>query len=556
MKWVKNEMPMKVGEIVSRRTGMPRADLLNDVKEYNINNMSDAVNLFIKHVKAKGKIGSFCDYDTDGINCANGMKTLGKVISYPIDVYVPKRFSDGYGIKSRHIKHYVEEGYNLLILCDNGIAANEAVSEAKANGIDVIILDHHENRVDEAGNVMLPDADVIVDPHVTGADFEDYCGAGLVYCFSKQVLARCNYVVPAKKRAALKKICTFAAIGTIGDVVSLTGENRRIVKDGLKNIMENGATTGMNALMKKMYLSDYITSVDVGFTVSPSFNAAGRLEDAGSSFVSDVTSYDGLSADSMNNKIEKIIELNKKRKKISKERFSAMDAYIAEHELDKSNFIVLVDNEGTIGINGLTAGKITEKYNVPSIVFSPISDDLLKGSGRAPEWANLKAILDKNNLLIEAYGGHPEACGITLNKKNIDAFRKAVQKTTPQPPHTEQSTTLSYDIECGVKDVPLVTDAVNIFGPYGQDNPEIVVRVDNIPLQIGVNGSYEFFMGENKQHLKLSCRYFDILWFDGSEQYKAMGSPREISVVGTVGLNVYKGKAKIQVMAIDVKPAK
>lgn len=130
-----------------------------------------------------------------------------------------------------------------------------------------------------------------------------------------------------------------------------------------------------------------------------------------------------------------------------------------------------------------------------------------------------------------------------------------MQKTTPQPPHTEQNTTLSYDIECGVKDVPLVTDAVNIFGPYGQDNPEIVVRVDNIPLQIGVNGSYEFFMGENKQHLKLSCRYFDILWFDGSEQYKAMGSPREISVVGTVGLNVYKGKAKVQVMAIDVKPA-
>lgn len=553
MEWIFNNVPQNVAKIVEMRTGMTKEELLQDTKSYHVNNIAEAADLFIKHVSNGSKIGCFCDYDTDGINCSNNMKTLSHVLNVEMLIYVPKRFSDGYGIRPRHVDMFRD--CKLLILCDNGIAAKEAIDKANEYGIDTIIIDHHEQRVDEDGTPVIPEATITIDPHITGGDFVDYCGAGLTFLFAKEILQRCNYVSQNAKDLALKKMNIFAAIGTVGDVVSLKGENRRIVKDGIQLMLDGYGTVGMKALLNAINLKEYMTSIDIGFSISPIFNAAGRLRDDGSEFVSQVVACDKNSPELIED-IDELVELNKQRKQISLERFKDAENIITVNGLKDNRFIVIFDEDGTLGINGITSGKITEKYKRPSIVFSPTIDpDLIKGSGRSPEWANLKAILDKKNSLIAAYGGHPAACGISLKKENLDKFIKAINEITPDIPEWALVDAVRYDISCKTSDVKLLTEAISKYGPYGEGNPEIVVRIDNVPLKASARGDEEFFMGADKQHVKLFSDYFDMVWFDGTKPYCEMGKPKTVSVVGTLGYNVWKGNSRIQLQVKDLIPA-
>lgn len=572
-KWLKRSaIPEHISEIVKERTGMSEQELLNDVKVYHINNMQEAMALFTDAVIKRYMIIFHTDYDGDGINCANIARNLASIlgITDSVKVVVPRRFSDGYGVQVRHVEAYAEWGCKLLILADNGIAAIEPVKRAKELGMKVIILDHHEKFVNDQKEVVLPDADVLCDPHVTGADFVDYCGAGLMYIFANSIVSTCPWLSDGAKEKFHAVTSVYAAIGTIADVVSLTGENRRIVKAGIKNALAGRASTGMMELLKDANMLDRITAPQMAFFLCPMFNAYGRLDDGGSAEVSDATSYMGVHDESIENNCQTIKDKNEERKKLAEEAFARAVDYINANNLQNERFIVFVDEDGSAGINGLTAGKITEKYRRPSIVVSPtIDDNILKGSGRSRYWANLKKILDQSNEFIEKYGGHPGACGITLTRDKINDFIKAVNDLTPEAPAEEQSDIILYDKECRVVNLRKMFEETEKYQPFGEGNPEIVFRIDDIDIvgkkRYRAEGvDYYQFMGANKQHVKLFANGFQLIWFGGAEEYKKMGCPLKVSVLGTLNENIYvpdreaiprKEYRTLQVQITDLKPA-
>lgn len=572
-KWLKrSDVPEHISEIVKQRTGMSEQGLMNDVKVYHINNMQEAMALFTHYVIKRETIVFHTDYDGDGINCANIARNLADVlgVSDVVKVVVPRRFSDGYGVQVRHVEAYAEWGCKLLVLADNGIAAIEPVKRAKELGMKVLILDHHEKFVNDQKEVVLPDADVLCDPHVTGADFVDYCGAGLMYVFANSIVSTCPWLSDSAKKKFYEVTSVYAAIGTIADVVSLTGENRRIVQAGIENALAGKASTGMMELLKDANMLDRITAPQMAFFLCPMFNAYGRLDDGGSAAVSDATSYMGAHDESVENDCQIIKDKNEERKKLAEEAFVRAVDYINANNLQNERFIVFIDEEGSAGINGLTAGKLTEKYRRPSIVVSPtIDDNILKGSGRSRYWANLKKILDQSNEFIEKYGGHPGACGITLTRDKIDDFIKAVNDLTPEAPAEEQSDIILYDKECRIVNLRKMFEETEKYQPFGEGNPEIVFRIDNIDIvgkkRYKADGvDYYQFMGANKQHVKLFANGFQLIWFGGAEEYKKMGCPLKVSVLGTLNENVYvpdrdaiprKEYRTLQIQVIDLKPA-
>ena len=572
-KWLKrSDVPEHISEIVRQRTGMSEQELLNDVKVYHINNMQEATVMFTNAAIKREIIVFHTDYDGDGINCANIARNLASIlgITDSVKVVVPRRFSDGYGVQVRHVEAYAEWGCKLLILADNGIAAIEPVKRAKELGMKVIILDHHEKFVNDQKEVVLPDADVLCDPHVTGADFVDYCGAGLMYIFANSIVSTCPWLSDGAKEKFHAVTSVYAAIGTVADVVSLTGENRRIVKAGIKNALAGRASTGMMELLKDANMLDRITAPQMAFFLCPMFNAYGRLDDGGSAEVSDATSYMGVHDESIENDCQTIKDKNEERKKLAEEAFARAVDYINANNLQNEHFIVFVDEDGSAGINGLTAGKLTEKYRRPSIVVSPtIDDNILKGSGRSRYWANLKEILDQSNEFIEKYGGHPGACGITLTRDKINDFIKAVNDLTPEAPAEEQSDIILYDKECRVVNLRKMFEETEKYQPFGEGNPEIVFRIDDIDIvgkkRYRAEGvDYYQFMGANKQHVKLFANGFQLIWFGGAEEYKKMGCPLKVSVLGTLNENVYvpdreaiprKEYRTLQVQVTDLKPA-
>lgn len=572
-KWLKRSaIPEHISEIVKERTGMSEQELLNDVKVYHINNMQEAIAMFTNAAIKREMIVFHTDYDGDGINCANIARNLASIlgITDSVKVVVPRRFSDGYGVQVRHVEAYAEWGCKVLILADNGIAAIEPVKRAKELGMKVIILDHHEKFVNDQKEVVLPDADVLCDPHVTGADFVDYCGAGLMYIFANSIVSTCPWLSDGAKEKFHAVTSVYAAIGTVADVVSLTGENRRIVKAGIKNALAGRASTGMMELLKDANMLDRITAPQMAFFLCPMFNAYERLDDGGSAEVSDATSYMGVHDESIENDCQIIKDKNEERKKLAEEAFARAVDYINANNLQNERFIVFVDEDGSAGINGLTAGKITEKYRRPSIVVSPtINDNILKGSGRSRYWANLKKILDQSNEFIEKYGGHPGACGITLTRDKINDFIKAVNDLTPEAPAEEQSDIILYDKECRVVNLRKMFEETEKYQPFGEGNPEIVFRIDDIDIvgkkRYRAEGvDYYQFMGANKQHVKLFANGFQLIWFGGAEEYKKMGCPLKVSVLGTLNENVYvpdreaiprKEYRTLQVQVTDLKPA-
>ena len=557
-KWTKNDVPANIGEIVSLRTGMSIEDLKKDHTVYSINNLDEAVDLFWRHEKRGSMIRVYADYDDDGICSALIIDILFLALRIRNAVItIPRRFTDGYGIKENNIADMTS---GLLITVDNGIAAKEAVDLAKKKGIDVIILDHHQARTDNNGNKVIPNADVIVDPHVTGATFEDYCGAGLAYKFALRVFESKPHRLTEKAQRYLSSLmAAFAALGTVGDAVSLTGENRTIVKRGLW-MMEHGyCTTGLKLLLEQFYLGSYITSADIGYKLAPTVNAYGRLEDKGSRKVFRALSYNDKFSNAAKNDIIELCNKNKERKDVSERACERARAMIAASGMENSNFLVVYDKDGMSGIAGLVAGRLTEEYRVPSIVFVPTDDpSIIKGSGRSVDWAILtdsmnNGILDEHQDLIHTYGGHPAACGISIKKENLEAFRLAVEETASKLQRPENDDSIHYDIEITEDEAKDVMKELDVYGPYGAGNPDIVIRMDDIDLVPGKDGFYGT-MGATNQHLRLYTKNMELVWFDGTLKYKEMGEPHKVSVVGILSRHVYKEDSKLQFQVIDMIP--
>lgn len=559
MKWLRKGAYNTVKELVQANTGMSANDLAYDARRYHYPGIKEAADLFMDHIKHGSKILVWCDYDTDGVDCKFIMSyTLARPMKIRnIEILCPGRYSDGYGIKPSIVEQFA--GTDLLVLCDNGIAAIEAVDLAREMGMDVIILDHHDPRVIE-GQVVMPNANVIVDPHLTGGyimdgtgnqigEFRDLCGAGITWYFTHEVRSMCDWMSDKQKWYLDQIAYIGATFGTVGDVVDLKDDNRRIVKQGLTNLNKGMGTSGIRQLMYKLYLNN-VSSMDIGFLISPIINASGRLEDTGANRIAALLCTDANDEDAkkaLYAEVDRAIEVNKKRKAMTKE---SVERVVENYEANGGNdpFIVCYDEYTVSGIVGLVASELVNRYHRPALVFAPSGKDdgVIKGSGRSIEGIGIKGLLDQIQQYLTTYGGHPMACGASLLIDNLDAFGDAVNAITPV---LDTSDAIMYDLECTYTEAATKLAEQEQFEPYGAGNPQPVYRINGVEL------CEPGYMGGDSQHLKFQTKDADILWFDGRKAYEDLGSPKMVDMLVTMSYHEFKDQVTVQMQVIDMKPA-
>ena len=559
MKWLRKGAYNTVKELVQANTGMSANDLAYDARSYYYPGIKEAAELFMDHIKHGSKILVWCDYDTDGVDCKFIMSyTLARPMKIRnIEILCPGRYSDGYGIKPSIVEQFA--GTDLLVLCDNGIAAIEAVDLAREMGMDVIILDHHDPRVIE-GQVVMPNANVIVDPHLTGGyimdgagnqigEFRDLCGAGITWYFTHEVRSMCDWMSDKQKWYLDQIAYIGATFGTVGDVVDLKDDNRRIVKQGLTNLNKGMGTSGIRQLMYKLYLNN-VSSMDIGFLISPIINASGRLEDTGANRIAALLCTDANdegAKKALYAEVDRAIDVNKKRKAMTKE---SVERVVENYEANGGNdpFIVCYDEYTVSGIVGLVASELVNRYHRPALVFAPSGKDdgVIKGSGRSVEGIGIKGLLDQVQQYLTTYGGHPMACGASLLIDNLDAFGDAVNAITPV---LDTSDAIMYDLECTYTEAATKLAEQEQFEPYGAGNPQPVYRINGVEL------CEPEYMGGNSQHIKFQTKDDDILWFDGRKAYENLGSPKMVDMLVTMSYHEFKDQVTVQMQVIDMKPA-
>lgn len=519
----------EVREVVEANIGIPIDEFLKDAEVPFVKNLDEAV-LFVKNYMENNpdaKLWCVGDYDVDGLMASEIIEWTFKKLQVPIKVRIPHRMSEGYGLSVKIIDE-IDRG--LIITVDNGIAAIPAIKKAKEKGLLVVVIDHHLPVKDENDNMVLPPADVVVDPHTEDeSTFKEMCGAELAYLFATKMLPD-FHLYPLK---------VLASIATVTDVMPLIGYNRRIVKEGLELINKRKNVSGINALLDAKELS-VVTEEDYGFLIGPIFNAPGRLMDNGGVKVLEVV------GSKENNPalfflVKALIDINEQRKQIVNESM-----VIAESLVTDERPIVIYHPSFGEGIVGIIAGQLTEKYNTPSIVFTSTEDGTAyKGSARSTPNIHLKNGLDKIRNTMLGYGGHAGAAGVSILPEKFDEFKQAfIESVGTEEPKGDE---LFYDLDITESNIVEMAEEVKKYAPYGEGNPKPTFH-----LKLDMAKGKYAVLGDGT-HFSIDMGTYKVMGFGMVDKYTAMGSPKKIDAVCYVSEDWFGGTKSIRLELIDFK---
>ena len=393
---------------------------INDLYEPgNMLGMTGAVELMKNSIKSGEKILIVGDYDVDGVISTYVLYRAISNCGGNVSFHIPDRIKEGYGINESIIRKASEGNIDIIITCDNGIAAIEQVKLAKELGIKVIITDHHDVPfVDEDDKrvYVVPEADYVINPKQENCkyEFDKICGAGVAYKF-----IQCLYREFNISKEELYDLLQYVAIATVCDVVDLVSENRIIVKEGLKRI-NNTSNIGLKALFKETGLEgNAITVYSLGFIIGPCVNASGRLEQAEWALKLLLTKDEGLASELA----KKLNDLNKERQELTQAGLEEAIRIIEENDMTKDKVIVIYLEDVHESIAGIIAGRIRERYNLPTIILTK-AHEVAKGSGRSIEEYNMFEELLKCKELLGNFGGHPMAAGMSIPIENINTLKQ------------------------------------------------------------------------------------------------------------------------------------
>ncbi len=382
---------------------------------FEMNGMSEAVVRIKRAVDQNERILIYGDYDVDGITAIVILKKFLEDVGARVSYTVPNRFQDGYGLKVSKLKKEAEENpFKLLITVDCGIKAVEEIRELKKMGIDVIVTDHHEPDAELPGSVS-----AILNPKVKGSGFEDEPLAGVGVVFKLVQALAVHFEVDAPLEFILKIV----SIGTVADLVPLLGENRIMVKEGLKAIKKTN-TTGLEAMIECCNIDkDAMASVDISYKIAPRINALGRLGDATNAiemFISNTEDEAREYATYMNRK-------NSERQRLEKTLETMVLHQVEMEDVERRRFLLLSGEDWHKGVIGIVASKVQKKYYRPVGIVS-IEDGMAFGSIRSIEGINIIDALDQFKDILESYGGHQQAAGISLKRENLASLREGLDQ--------------------------------------------------------------------------------------------------------------------------------
>lgn len=505
-----------------------------------------AVAIIADKIERAQKIRVIGDYDIDGIMAIyvliKGLRRCGAFV----DGKIPHRVKDGYGINDALIKEAYEDGVDTIITCDNGIAATEQIEYARSLGMTVIVTDHHDipYRDTEGGRqYIIPNAAAVVDPKQEECNypFKQLCGAAVAWKLLGALYEKLQISL-----TELEDFLEMVAIATVGDIVILQDENRILVKEGLKRIA-NTKNIGLKALIAANNLNPTaISSYHIGFVIGPCLNASGRLE----------TAYMALELLMLESKAEaesragELKALNDSRKELTKDAVLQGLNMIASTELDNDKVLVVYLPGCHESLAGIVAGRIRETYNKPVIVLTD-GEEGLKGSGRSIEAYNMFEELLKVRELLDKFGGHPMAAGMSLKRENLTLFR---EKLNAQSTLTEEDFVEKIWIDVAMPFGYITTqfiDELKRLEPFGNGNEKPTfaakVTVSNFRL-----------IGANRNVLRLSLKdeygtaMEAVCFADAVRLEERLRSSREVlSVLYYPEINEYNGIRSIQIVITD-----
>ena len=453
--------------------------------------MIKGVSLIKEAIDGNKRIVIYGDYDCDGV-CSTAImyKTLKK-LGANFRYYIPNREDEGYGMNKKRVEILRKEGAEYILTCDNGISAKEEVLFAKSLGIKVIITDHHDIPYTEEGCKrveVIPEADCVINPKQSSCKypFKELCGAGVALKFCKVL-----YEAMGRDFNELTDLYEFASLATVCDVVELLGENRIIVKEGLK-LINNTSNKGLRELIKVTSVEDKkIVEYHFGFVFGPCINATGRLETADLSVELLITDDDERAKE-----LAKILkELNTQRQEKTQSSLERVTEKIKLELKKEDKVIVIYDEEVHESIAGIVAGRIRERYNLPTIILTK-GKDMPKGSARSIESYNMFEELNKCKEYIYKFGGHPMAAGLSVEEKMLPLLKKAL---------IERCTLTDEDIIPVIKiESPFSISSLNEklvneiekLRPFGKGNPSPLFATKNLEV------SKVIFMGKDKKYIK------------------------------------------------------
>ncbi len=504
--------------------------------------MNKAILRVEQALKDKEKICIYGDYDVDGITSVALLCNFFKKYDLDVIYYIPNRLEEGYGLNIEAIKKLIQKEINLIITVDCGIRSVEEVKYANDAGVDTIITDHHK-----CGE-YLPDAYAIINPNQSNCayPFKHLAGAGIAFKLITALSHRFSY------EDDIMDMLDLVALATVADAVPLFGENRTIVKNGLETI-KNTKNIGLSALLSvsNIDLSE-LNVYHLGFIIAPRLNAAGRLKDAS-------IAVEMFTTDDFDKALEiakELDELNTMRQNVESSMLdSALEIIDKEVDLKTERILVLENKAWHLGVLGIIASRITERFNKPSIIIAT-DGGLGKGSARSINGLNIYEIISQCEEMLVKFGGHELAAGLTIEENLIGKFRSRIneiavemQGIKEQPPEV----LVDYKLD-NSDDLMSVFNDVKKLEPYGYGNPKPVFVYRNMGIKdkrtVGNEGkhlSLKLFNGVNN---------IDAIGFNMGFMYNNIAVNQFIDIIFSVELNVWNGKESIQFFIKDIKPSK
>lgn len=494
----------------------------------------------IRRALADGeRMAVFGDYDVDGITSTVLLVDYLRSRGADCLKYIPRRVEDGYGLGREALRTLLDQGVTLVITVDCGITGVEEARWARENGLDLVITDHHECRE------VLPDAAAVVDPRRPDCPypFKHLAGVGVAL---KLVLA----LDEQRSESLFARYCTLAAIGTVADVMPMTGENRTIVCRGLEAI---GGTDflGLRALLQETGLADReVTSIQIGFVLAPRINAAGRMGEA--ELAADLL----LTSDPARAELlaRELCGLNRERQAVEQEIFAQAVEQIEFLPDGERSALVLSSGSWHQGVVGIVASRLSEKYSCPSFMIH-LQNGLGKGSCRSYGGFNLFAALESCQDLLVDFGGHELAAGFNIREEDIPAFRRRMNRCVCEFCNGEKPVS-SLAVDVVIRDPGWVTleemEALSRLEPYGAGNERPVFAVMGARVE-SLQG-----VGQNR-HLKLRLamgeQRFDAIFFSATAAACGVAPGMRVDAAFHLQVNEFRGVSSVQLQLVDLRPA-
>ena len=502
-----------------------------------IRDMDKGVRRIRDAVDAGERILVYGDYDADGVTATALLYTYLQSVGADVDFYIPSRVEDGYGLSLKTAERVLQGGFQLVVTVDNGIAAVEEAAFFKENGIDLVVTDHHQ-----AGDT-LPDCAAVIDPHRPDdtSPFKELAGVGVA-------LKVAAAMEDGDHTAVLEDYLDLVTLGTVADIVPLTGENRTLVANGLSAI-RNTSRPGLRLLLDRLNPEGRpVTSSTVAYQLAPRINAAGRMDSAEAALELLITEdFDRAAA-----LVETLEQANAARKASEAQILKQVTQLLAEHPSYRNDPVLVVSGKDWHpGVIGIVASRLTEEYGKPAFVISGGPEGDAKGSCRSFPGFSLYDALSACADTLTKFGGHTQAAGFSVEESRIGEFRRAINRYAAEA--GDLIPELTVDCRLNPANLSLAAvDALMLMEPFGASNPQPIFGIYGVTIT-GVRplaGNKHLRLSLQKQNVNLTALYFG----QSPEDFPYLPGDR-VDLAVRLERNVYQGQANLSVQIRDIRPA-